>query len=109
MVRKFEDIPVESDTVIRREKETKVADKDAMWNFWSWEGIFAESLIFYSDDVADLNDEALEAFVKEHTDAIPETSVTIRRRDKYTFVNYNFRLNDDPYHIVGAERAGSYQ
>ena len=57
----------------------------------TWEGIRAESLLFLADDVAHLDDEALERMVGASPMVKPGSSLTVaRERDGYTFVNFKF-------------------
>ena len=58
---------------------------------WSWEGISAESIIFASGDISDLNDEELELEVRKSPLVNSDSAITIKRLPAgYTFVNFNF-------------------
>ena len=57
---------------------------------WSWDGAHAESLIFCSEDVEDLDDESLENLVKSTSICQADSGVTLSRKEKYTFTNFNF-------------------
>jgi len=87
---KFNNIPVEEDTKILMSSHMKWGDLDIVYQKWSWERITAESIIFFSDDVKDLNDEALKANVRDGQIARKDSQMTIKRGEKFTFVNFNF-------------------
>ena len=90
MSNKFENIPVEEDTRILMSSPMRWGDLDIVYQKWNWEGITAESIIFLSDDVKEMDDEALEADVRDGPLVKSTSQVTIKRLDKYTFVNFNF-------------------
>ena len=55
-----------------------------------WGGFYIESLIFVSADVADKDDEALEALARASGRVKDDSSLTIKRNSGgYTFVNFN--------------------
>ena len=90
MSNKFENIPVEEDTKILFSSPMKWGELDIVYEKWYWEGINAESVIFLTEDVKELSDEALEADVRDGPLVKSTSQVTIKRLDKYTFVNFNF-------------------
>ena len=91
MSNKFKNVPVEEDTRILFRKEAKFGKFDVLYEMWSWEGISAESIIFVSDDIADLTDEELEQEIRESPLVQKKSAVTIKRLDEgFTFVNFNF-------------------
>lgn len=55
---KVDEIPVEADTKILFQTETRVGDYDALHQKWFWEGIGTESLIFPAHEVRTLDDSA---------------------------------------------------
>jgi len=63
---------------------------DIVYQKWYWEGINAESIIFLTKDVSSLDDVALEADVRDGPLVKYNSQITIKRTDKYTFVNFNF-------------------
>jgi len=87
---KFENIPVDEGTKILMSSPMKWGGLDIVYQKWNWEGITAESIIFLSDDVKEMDDEALEADVREGPLVRKESHVTIKRGEKFTFVNFNF-------------------
>ncbi|MBA6154209.1 hypothetical protein [Gelidibacter maritimus] len=91
MTKKFKDIPVEEDTQIITSVEAKIEDYDVIYQKWHWDGITAESVIFFNDDVANLTEEQIKHEVALCTALVKEDSqLTFKKGDKYTFVNFNF-------------------
>ena len=90
MNEKFENIPVEEDTRILMSSPMKWGELDIVYQKWNWEGIAAESIIFLSDDVKEMDDEALEADIRSSPLINLDSSITIKRLEKFTFVNFNF-------------------
>ncbi len=90
-MRSFDDVPAVDDTLIQSRKTIRLEHIDARFEKWLWEGIYGESLIFSSEDVADLSDSALRAFVGNSSLAKHTKSMTLKRQEKYTYVNFNFR------------------
>lgn len=90
-MRNFDDVPVEEDTRIKSRKLLNIDGLDARYEKWFWDGIYGESLIFYSEDIVDLSDEALKVFVTSSQLVNDTKSMTVKREEKYTFVNFNFR------------------
>ena len=73
--------------------EAEFGDYEVLYQKWFWDGISAESLIFIADDVGDMGDDALKAFVAESPLVDDNSKFTIARdRKGYTFVNFNFEL-----------------
>lgn len=57
MKEKFKDLPVEEDTQIILSTEAKIAEYEVVYQKWHWDGIHAESIIFFNKDVAELSEE----------------------------------------------------
>jgi len=88
---KFKNVPVDAVTCISFELETKLGDRDVLYQKWFWDGIKAECLIFLSDDVSTLTDANLELEVRDSPVVDCDSEVTIKRTDSgFTFVNFNF-------------------
>ena len=87
---KFENIPIDKDTKILFSSPMKWGDMDIVYQKWNWEGIGAESIIFLTEDVKDMDDETLEAEVLDGPLVREDSQITIKRGDKFTFVNFNF-------------------
>ena len=91
MTEKFKDIPVEEDTQIIASVKANIAEYDVVYQKWHWDGITAESVIFFNDDVAGLTEEQIKHEVALCTALVKEDSqMTFKKGDKYTFVNFNF-------------------
>jgi len=91
MTSKFTTVPSDGETKLLLQCETRVGDLDALWQWWVWDGITAESLIFASADVAGLSNADLEKAIKDSSFYKGISSITISRTDSgYTFVNFNF-------------------
>ncbi len=90
MNRTFDDVDVEPDTRVAFQKPTTAGDIAAFYQQWTWAGFDATSLIFYSEDVAHLDDVALRALVATAAKVKSLDDMTMSRGEKYTFVNFNF-------------------
>ena len=94
MATKFENVPVEADTKVLFQEEAKFGQYDILYQKWYWDGITAESIIFVSEDVAELTDDQLEEDVKTSPLVKTDSSVTISRSASgFTFVNFNFEVD----------------
>jgi len=95
---KFEQVPVEEDTRILFRTEATLGKFDILYEKWFWGGITAESIIFVSEDVADLEDCEIEDEVKTSPLVNKGSSITLKRsKSGFTFVNFNFHsdIEDD--------------
>ncbi len=91
MTKKFKNVPVDEDTKIIFRQEARLGEYEVLYEMWTWEGISAESIIFASDDISDLTDEALELEVRNSPLVKSDSAITIKRLPAgYTFVNFNF-------------------
>ena len=90
MNEKFNNIPVEEDTKILMSSPMKWGELDIVYQKWKWEGITAESIIFLTEDIKEMDDEALEDDVRDGPIVREDSQVTIKRGEKFTFVNFNF-------------------
>jgi len=89
---KFKGIPVESDTVVLSEEVVMVGEIEVLHQWWFWDGITAESLIFRDEDVEELSDAALEDLVWDSGFVVEDTGVTVTgERSSFSFVNFNFQ------------------
>lgn len=97
---KFSGVTVENDTVILFRGQVKFGDFDVLYEKWSRNEIIAESLIFISEDVAEMTDAALEKEVRTSPLVNSNSELTLERIDSgYTFVNFNFRFDDEETYI----------
>lgn len=85
----FLDVHVEDYTRLMNVTSVKIEGIEARYESWVWEGILGESLIFHTEAVAHLSDDELESLVDRNM-VIKDHRKTVKRLDKYTFVNFNF-------------------
>jgi len=90
-IRDFNDLGVEPETRLLSRKIVKLNEIDCVHEYWSWDGVSAESLIFYSDDVKDISDAEIAAIIAPFKST--DTSHTLNRKEKYTFLNFNFEVD----------------
>ena len=88
---KFKDLTVEEGTQIISSIEAKINEYDVVYQKWYWDGINAESIIFFNEDIAELSEEQIKKEVSLCTAIVKEDSkMTYKKGEKYTFVNFNF-------------------
>ena len=92
MQNKFKDVPQESNTVIIFETPMKFDERDIVYQKWTSEGVTAESIVFVSNDIKEMNDEALEEYVRSSDIVNFDSQITISRGEKYSFINFNFEI-----------------
>ena len=83
----FQDVPVDTDTKILHEELLIIKGIQVLKQDWYWEGIKASSLILRNNDAEQLTDEELKKLVDKDED-----KTTLKRSDRYTFVNYGFKI-----------------
>lgn len=88
---KFKNVPIEEGTKILSQQEAMFGEYEVLYQKWYWDGITAESIIFSSEDVSTLDDNAIEKEVRESPLVNSDSDVTFKRSDSgYVFVNFNF-------------------
>lgn len=87
---KFKNIPVDEDTVVAISLESTLGDYDVVYQKWSWDGIHAESIIFFNEDIENLSEEEIVNEVKLSPLLKEDTQTTYKKLEVYTFVNFNF-------------------
>ena len=88
---KFKNVPIDNDEETKLRLEVKLGEYDALYELWVWEGIKGESIIFADEDVADLEDCAIEELVRTAPICKDGSSITMKRSQSgFTFVNFNF-------------------
>ena len=90
MNEKFKNISIDEGTKITFSSPMKWGDLDIVYQKWNWDGITAESIIFLNEDVKAMDDEVLEADMRDGPIVREDSQVTIKRGDEFTFVNFNF-------------------
>lgn len=91
--RDFSDLTVEAGTMLLSRKQSASGGIDFVYETWEWDGMYGHSVIVYSDDVKGMKDADLKEFIRPLIKE-PESSVTITRKEKYTFINFNFDAED---------------
>lgn len=94
MSNRFANVPVEEDTKILFQKEDTLGEYKVLYQKWYWDGVVAESIIFDSDDVSDLDDKEIEQEVRSSPLVEQGSSLTIKRADDgFTYANFNFKTD----------------
>ncbi len=87
----FENVPLDPDTIIKKEEVIDIGNSRALYQRWVWEGIIAESLVFLNDDVGGMSDDELVSLGRDAGILKRNGKSTITRSDStYTFLNMNF-------------------
>lgn len=90
MKNKFENIPKDKDTKITVELQTNFGDYEVFYQKWLWDGIKAESIIFFNEDIKSLSEEEIKEQLKQSPLLKDNSEITYKKSDVYTFVNFNF-------------------
>lgn len=93
MLEKFKNIPVDEGTRIIATKGEKIGEYDVVYQKWFWDGVKAESIIFYNEDVKSLTKEDILKLVHSATFVSFVSSTTYSQGDTYTFINFNFKTD----------------
>lgn len=92
MSNKFVNVPVENDTRILFQKEIKIGEFNVLHQKWIWDGIVAESIIYDTMDIIQMNDEELINEVKKSRESKTDIEYTITKVDQgFIFINFNFQ------------------
>lgn len=86
---KFAEVSVEKDTELISVSTAKLGDHHVRHEVWRWDGVKGETLIFLSEEVGDLDDEAIEKLVVQ-SPYYSHGGFTIVRKENFVFVNFNF-------------------
>ena len=88
---KFDNVPVDADTKIMTQVETKLGQYEILYQKWTWDGIIAESIIFVSEDISKLNAHEIEQEVRSSPMVKKDSKITMSKTDSgFTLVNFNF-------------------
>ena len=91
MTNKFDNVPIEEDTKIKYSAITKFGNYDVRYERWFWEVIYAESLIFFNDDIKGVSEEELKNEILNSPLVEAGSDITVKRSEPYTFFNFNFK------------------
>lgn len=85
---KFDNLKTESDTILLLREPSTFHGFDVKMEVWIYEGIQAQSVIFYKKEVENVTDEDFKNMIKEH---YKTESVTLSRTDsEYVILNFDF-------------------
>jgi len=88
---RFDQVPSDPDTEVRKKREVEVDGYPALHQQWDWQGISGESLIFADPDVNGLSNTALKKLVASSKFVKGQGPVMLNRTDEgYIFVNFNY-------------------
>jgi hypothetical protein len=92
----YKKIPKDQDTISSAGKEVRLGVYQAIHQYFRWEGIDGESLIFETKGLS-LNHQELEELVEASNfyDGERDSGITISADESFTFVNFNFVLKED--------------
>ncbi len=89
---KFDSIPIEPDTTVLFKEIVAISGYDGLYETWSWDGYWGESLIFTDDDAGGLTDREIRKVVRTSGLVGKETKITVNRSHSgFVFCNFNFR------------------
>jgi len=104
MNKKFENVPIENDTLVVFEKLHNIGEFEVLYQIWRWQDYIANSIIFLSKDVEHLREEEIIELVKNDPVFKGPPKTTFKRNESgYIFVNFNFEL-DEPSFSVDLEK-----
>ncbi|MBT4732395.1 hypothetical protein HOB87_10565 [Candidatus Woesearchaeota archaeon] len=91
---KFENVPVEEDTKIILRQEMSLGKYSVLYEYWSWDGIMAHSVIFVESDLGDCSDSEIEDLIRA-TSLLKDkdSEITMKHVKGFVFVNFNFEIS----------------
>ncbi len=90
-MKKFENVLIEKDTTILSSEFIKIQGFDCKHEVWKWDGIKAESLVFYKYDFDEPYEKNILKIVENYIhDNYQSSKHTIKTSGDYIFFNYNF-------------------
>lgn len=81
---KFSQVPQDSDTKITYSEVIELHGFDVLHEKWIWDGIKAQSYIFYNEDIRELNETKL-------LEIVGKIDATYSKGEIYTFINFDFK------------------
>lgn len=97
MNEKFKNIPIDKDTKIILELETKFGSLDCVLQTWLYDGFEGTSLIFLKADLENTTSENIKNEIKQSgllTDSDSSITYSGNPRHDYCFFNFNFSSKD---------------
>ena len=90
-MKKFEGVKIEADTKVFSTNYIKIKEDDCRHEVWKWDGITAQSLIFYKFDFKEPYESHVLSLVKEFlNEDFDDSQHTLKTSGDYIFFNYNF-------------------
>jgi hypothetical protein len=91
---KFKNIRIESDTKIHAIKYLNLDGTDCRYEFWEWDGVEAESLIFCTPDLKEVTEGYFQKLIEliSNTNAAAPGKFTSKSDPEYTYLNFNFTV-----------------
>ncbi|WP_459494754.1 hypothetical protein [Aquirufa lenticrescens] len=89
---KFKNINVEPDTKIYAFKYLNLDGIDCRYEFWGWDGIEAESLIFCTPELKACTDDYFRELIGmiDNTKGLEPIEFTSKSNSEFTYLNFNF-------------------
>lgn len=88
---RFDQVPADPETEVRKKREVEVDGYPALHQQWDWQGISGESLIFADPDVDGLSNTALKKLVASSPFVQGKGPVMLNRTSEgYIVVNFNY-------------------
>ncbi len=88
-IKDFNDIELDPETKLLSRKIIQINGIACAHEFWSWDGINGESLIFYKDDLLPYSDDDIYNLAFADIVNKPK-SHTLKRTEKFIYLNFNF-------------------
>ncbi len=88
---KFQNLPNDSDTIIKYQSKIILDGLDALYQIWSWDSIMGESIIFTNDDISGNDITELEKKIRIDYPQANNSSITTKDSGDYFFINFNFQ------------------
>lgn len=96
---KLKAVPVGPDTAILFSILHSINGIDALYQIWQQDIYRANSVIFLSEDVEGMSQEAIEEMVKKDTVFVKGSDTTFVKDSDYTFFNFNFQDVEDDFSV----------
>lgn len=92
---KFKNVNIESDTKIHAIKYLNLDGTDCRYEFWEWDGVEAESLIFCTPELKEVTEGYFQKLIGliSDTNAAEPIEFTSKSDPEYTYLNFNFRVS----------------
>lgn len=94
---KFKKVPVDNDTRILFEKETKLEGYDILHQLWSWDGLLGGSVILANEDLEESENQKIIEMLKTSEFVPNDVAIEANRSDcGFTFFSFDRSdLKDD--------------